>query len=124
MNNRKYIEEMTHHYIVAALWSSNDESTPEGGEPLDNNYTPEDLAREAKAQALKDCRKFAKQNAKLLENMKAEHAGHDFWLTRNGHGCGFWDRDLGEVGNKLTDACKKFGGCDAYVGDDGKIYLQ
>lgn len=23
----------------------------------------------------------------------AERFGHDFWLTRNGHGTGFWDRD-------------------------------
>ena len=22
-----------------------------------------------------------------------EYAGHDFWLTRNGHGAGFWDGD-------------------------------
>lgn len=33
-----------------------------------------------------------------------EHVGHDFWLTSQGHGAGFWDRGLGEVGDTLTDS--------------------
>ena len=51
-----------------------------------------------------------------------ERLGHDFWLTRNGHGAGFWDRGLGELGQKLTEATKTFGTSDLYIGDDGKIY--
>ena len=34
-----------------------------------------------------------------------ESVGHDFWLTSQGHGAGFWDRGLGELGDKLTDSC-------------------
>jgi hypothetical protein len=50
-------------------------------------------------------------------------AGHDFWLTRNGAGAGFWDGDWSEeVGKRLTDASKSFGEVNLYVGDDGKIY--
>lgn len=38
-----------------------------------------------------------------IDNEPAEaRAGHDLWLTRNGHGAGFWDRDLGELGDRLT----------------------
>lgn len=33
-----------------------------------------------------------------------EHAGHDFALTANGHGAGFWDRGLDELGDQLTAA--------------------
>lgn len=33
-------------------------------------------------------------------------AGHDYWFTRNGHGVGFWDRDLSDIGAALTDACQ------------------
>ena len=40
---------------------------------------------------------------------RAELAGHDFALTRNGHGAGFWDRGLGKIGDMLTDACKPYG---------------
>jgi hypothetical protein len=48
---------------------------------------------------------------------------HDFWLTRNGHGAGFWDGDYEEeLGEKLTAICKKMGSIDLYVGDDNKIY--
>lgn len=32
----------------------------------------------------------------------AAQFGHDFYLTREGHGAGFWDRGLGELGDYLT----------------------
>ena len=38
------------------------------------------------------------------ENYTWEAIGHDFWLTSQGHGAGFWDRGLGEVGDTLTDS--------------------
>ncbi len=38
-----------------------------------------------------------------------EQVGHDFNLTRNGHGAGFWDRGLDELGDRLTKASKPFG---------------
>jgi len=48
---------------------------------------------------------------------------HDFWLTRNGHGAGFWDGDWDdETGKRLTTISKKYVEIDLYVGDDGKIY--
>lgn len=34
--------------------------------------------------------------------------GHDWWLTIEGHGAGYWDRGLEEVGQKLTDACQGY----------------
>ena len=49
-------------------------------------------------------------------------AGHDFWFTGCGHGCGFWDGDWPEAGNRLTEACKKYPEVGLYVGDDGLIY--
>jgi len=49
-------------------------------------------------------------------------AGVDFWFTRNGHGAGFWDRGLGEVGEHLSKIAKTFGTRDLYRGDDGLIY--
>ena len=53
------------------------------------------------------------------------HAAHDFWLTRNGHGAGFWDGDWpDEIGKQLTALSKEFGEQWLYVGDDGLIYLE
>jgi len=60
----------------------------------------------------------------LISGMNDEQIGHDFWLTRNGHGAGFWDRGLGDMGEKLTEIAKSFGGCNAVLGDDGSIYLE
>ena len=56
-----------------------------------------------------------------------EQAGHDFWLTRNGYGCGFWDR--GDVYGKypaseLTSRAKGFGEISLIFGDDGLLYLE
>ncbi len=54
---------------------------------------------------------------------EAAMAGHDFWLTRCGHGAGFWDGDWPEpAASVLTEASKEFGNVDLYVGDDGQIY--
>ena len=52
-----------------------------------------------------------------------ERAGHDFALTRNGHGTGFWDRGLGTLGDLLTERAKAFGEQNAFVDDDGKFQV-
>lgn len=57
------------------------------------------------------CTAFYNKHRALLEEAinaegySIEQAGSDFWLTRNGHGTGFWDRGLGTVGEALTDLC-------------------
>jgi hypothetical protein len=53
-----------------------------------------------------------------------EQAAYDLWLTRNGHGAGFWDRGLGEAGEVLTKLAHEMGACDLYLGDDGLVYLS
>lgn len=120
----------THHYLVCALWSS----TGENEEPLDRDYSIEDFAPEAIEQAEKDCLDFLELCEREgvsgipdyghSEYSDEEMAGHDFWLSRNGHGAGFFDRGLDELGDKLQELAKTYGSCDPYVGDDGKIYLQ
>lgn len=111
-----------HQYMVTALWSTNDESTPEGGEPMDANYTVDDIDSETVEKMKADCRKFLEANAEDIDG-RYEDGGHDFWLSRNNHGAGYWDGDWPEVaGERLTDAAHKFGEVNLYVGDDGKIH--
>jgi hypothetical protein len=80
-----------------------------------------------------DCAQFLERHGSLLvdgactrgtgEYSVAAQAGHDFWLTRNGHGAGFWDGDWNESAASALDAgAKEFGDFDLYVGDDGVIY--
>jgi hypothetical protein len=119
-------------YVTAALWSSHDESTPDGGEPFDANYSADDLAPEALAKMQADCDSFVAQFGHLLTEENCtyrkcpveEYAAHDFWLNRNGHGAGFWDGDWIEPAASILDkAAKSFGECNLYLGDDGRIYL-
>lgn len=104
-------------YVECALWSSSDDAD----KPLDANYDIDDIDPKALEQMKADCKDFIESNAELLEGLMPEQCGHDFWLTRNGHGAGFWDRGLDEVGDKLTDACKPYGTVDLYV-HEGKVY--
>lgn len=135
------VEEFLDAYITAALWSTNDESDESGGEPLDKNYDRDDLAQETLGRMRADCVAFLGEAGGLIAECErldaegewrlprgadcsiAEYAGHDFWLTRNGHGCGFWDGDwpLG-IDEKLYAIAKRFGEVWLYVGDDGLIY--
>jgi len=127
-------QKFTHAYIVAMLWSTNDESDESGGEPLDANYNIEDIAPEALASIERDCSAFYDAHVDTWTDQhkygssdgstESELAGHDFWLTRAGHGAGFWDGDWSEpAATKLTDACKAYSDQSPYVGDDDKIYL-
>ena len=117
------LDVFTRQYIETALWSTHDESTPSGGEPFDANYDINDIHPDTMTKIVQDCKKFQEENANDIGD-RYEDAGHDFLLTRNGHGCGFfeipdWEEQIGE---RLTDAAHKFGEFNLYVGDDGLIY--
>jgi hypothetical protein len=118
------LDTFTLAYIECALWSSHDESTPAGGEPMDRNYCIDDIAPATLEDMAKDCAHFQKRWGELLEasGLSDAYAGHDFWLTRNRHGAGFWDRDLGDVGKRLTEIAHAYGEVNLYIGDDGKVH--
>lgn len=46
-----------------------------------------------------------------------EAVGHDFWMTRNGHGVGFWDRGLGDEGDALSEIAREFGEAHVWFAD-------
>lgn len=47
--------------------------------------------------------------------------GHDFYLTREGHGTGFWDRGLGELGEYLNTIAKSYGSADELWDSNGTL---
>jgi hypothetical protein len=116
----KNLDEFTKAYLVCAIWSSSDDDDL----PFDHNYSIEDISKKSLRKAIEDCKKFQQENSELLQGIPMESAGHDFWLTRNHHGAGFWDRGYGKTGDKLTKSAESFGDCWIYVGDDGKLYLS
>jgi hypothetical protein len=115
------LDDFTRAYLVCALWSSTDLDTEE---PLDDTCDLDDCSLETLQGAIDDCRSFQECEADDLaeSGLDDEQAGHDFWLTRNGHGAGFLDRGLGAVGGRLSKATKPYGSVDLYKGDDGKVY--
>ncbi len=132
------IEEMLNGYRECALWASND-TDPATGEEIEGLEKYDgDIAPDALATMRKDCETFLARCVGVdLDTYVAERCssspgsgatasdlfGHDFWLTRNGHGTGFWDRDLGDLGDALTNLAHGMGECDMYIGDDGMLYV-
>ena len=119
---KRNIEEIALHYMVAAAWSTS------GGDDINGNPEHESLeefefSEKAKAESFKDCEAFVKRAGALLDGITDEMVGHDFWLTRARHGVGFWDRGLGEQGEKLTKLCDEIGETWLYLGDDGLLHF-
>lgn len=115
------LETVVRHYLAALLWSE----TADSGEPLDTLADIDDITPAAVNTAEGDCESFIElarvDIAKLPSWYTAEQLGHDFLLTRNGHGAGFWDRGLGELGDILTAHAKGYESIRAYINDDFKI---
>jgi hypothetical protein len=121
-------------YVQTALWSSTDDNS----EPLDSGRDMDDLAPITKLEMNRELGRFFK----LLELIETadddgdlrtlsdilseftddEHIAHDFWLTRNHHGAGFWDGDYGKYGDQLTAIAQTFSEVNLYIGDDNLIY--
>lgn len=121
------LDPFTKSYIETALWSSTDDQ----GEPLDGNYSIADISKECLDKMVEDCKTFQEANEKWIGKRYCKkysetpeiRAGHDFWLTRCGHGAGFWDGDWTEkAGEALTESSKSYGNVDLYIGDDGMVY--
>ncbi len=114
------LDAFTQGYLDCAEWLLNEDDKDKDC----NGWSPDAIK-----QAAADCGDFQSANETLLFSYEDETgrdwacAGHDFWLTRNHHGAGFWDRGSHECLRQLTDAAHTYGECDAYIGDDGLIYL-
>ena len=103
--------EFRNAYVAALLWSSqNDENeTEQYFDEIANGFG--DFNAAAQEQIEKDCKRFLERSKGLFKNKDCEQAGHDFALTRNGHGAGFWDRPemYGKANaDKLTDIAESF----------------
>ena len=113
----RHVDAFTRAYLECAEWADADEDQiPEGYEGF---------SAESIAEAFAECIDFQRDNAKALAATGAsdEQHGHDFWLTRNGHGAGFWDRGYpGKLGKHLTDKAHVYG--ERYVtAYNGKLFI-
>lgn len=136
------LHKFTTAYIECALWCGVFDPAKEE-EPDPNNYTltQSNISDTTLRVMCTDCRRFWDDNE--IENLipigTEEQAGHDFWLTRNGHGAGFWDRHVSVYGSEevrenlnvlaknfrtiVSDGMppKRWSEFELYIGDDGKV---
>lgn len=134
INMNKFQDAFTSAYIEALLWSSSvctDHDSVEYSSADDYEYS-----NSLELSSRIDCVDFIQSNIDLLEQQIAalqstgyteeqsiELAGHDFALTRNGHGAGYWDRGTGVTGEALTDQSKSYGSIDLYLDNDNKVSI-
>jgi hypothetical protein len=127
--------DFTAAYVECALWSSVGDGEEDA---ITREHGLSDIAPETLALMRSDCAAFlfrAEEVLAAVDGVSLEQgnpyagecshrrAGHDFWLTRNGHGAGFWDGDWPEpYATQLDTIARLFRPVDLCVGDDGLIY--
>ena len=123
--------------VGTILWVECDDS----GSPLDTKYSISDFDEKSLEKLYSDYQQFISTVEKLITEEIGEsweciddfydlmqpienQTEHDYILTRNYHGAGFWDGDWNSrISRILTDAAHSQGEITAYVGEDQKIYL-
>lgn len=95
----------------------------------------EDIDADALQQIVRDCQAFYIANENHVHasgacvrdgcDDQAGFAGSDLYMTRAGHGVGFWDSTCWkpEHGQPMSDYVDGMGYFEPYIGDDGKVYL-
>lgn len=117
---RLYASEMHDHALASLLWSETDDD----GNPLDNTYDETDIDQESSDRVFDACVSFVEQFWDEIgeDGLSAGNAGHDFVMSANGHGVGFWDSDLKNKDLFHRDAKGYL--FETYVGDDGRVYIS
>ena len=105
--------DMLHGYLTCALWCEN----------LDGDFSIDQVTKASYKLAEDDIREFIflvglvprkalidRAVGGVSSRIRDSAMGHDLWLTRNGHGAGFWDGDWAEpYASIMTDAAKMLG---------------
>lgn len=141
------LDDFTAQYIETAVWASRvmlpvpedelvdgcmdvDDEHPLHGinehDDLDSHFGVYDFTVDALRKACEDCDAFQARHGDDLCDEDDGHAGHNFWLDRNGHGTGFWDSTHYEEskGQRLSDGCDEFVEVYIYINDDGTLDFE
>jgi hypothetical protein len=90
------------------------------------NFTREDIEPDSLIKAYTEIKKFldlaGDSVIEAIETNGLERLGHDIWLTRNGHGAGFFDHSYDDENEKrLIQAGNALKEVDVYINDNLKL---
>ena len=112
------VNEILNSYLETALWAE------ESDENDLQDKTINDIDGNSKQTAWSDIMKFMQAATQTamdeLRTYDNKAVGHNLWLSRNGHGAGFFD----DNNDKLQNLARSMKPVDIYLGDDGKIYIS
>lgn len=132
------VEDVLASYLASLVWVGryyeSEEAGERGeGEPLEEaGFTAADIPDDIEREAREDVEAFLVEVRRALRShavrpgLTAEQIGHDFNLTRNRHGAGFWDRGWGRLGERLTAIAHAYGSqsLEAWTDSAGAVQWQ
>ena len=149
--SQKEINSILKGYLECALWTDeeylktqeipkidfNEDDTEDEMEDFEKmyktpqqNFTIEDIDTNSLISTYNDIKKFIEYagseavNYAINEN-GYERLGFDIWLTRNGHGAGFFDHSYDDdIEKKLINAGKKLTEVHLYLTEENKIIFE
>ena len=116
--------DMTRGYLAAAAWADGHAATTDTDDAVIVTADMFDAA--TVAAALGTCAAFLAVHMTALETGHDDWGqhGHDLWLTRQGHGTGFWDRGYpADISRQLTGAARDLGETSIYISDGAAVIL-
>ena len=111
--------------FLSGYWACVDFAATDGeGEPIEVDSRHE-LPAEAVAEMEETATDFLRAQWVWLHSCDdLSYAGHNFHLTRNHHGAGFWDgRSWANLADRLSKASQTYGSCGVEKNSDGSIYV-
>jgi hypothetical protein len=143
---KDYLKEVVRGYVETALWTEEERLEDEMGYDEDDddemseidaiiksynkkdfsNFEKEDIDADSLLDTYSDIKEFTNLlSDSTLDEVEPFDLGMDFWLTRNGHGSGFWDRGYSEETEEdLMSAVKNFKEKNLVIGDDLMLHFE
>lgn len=148
MSDALNVDEVIREYLACAVWS---ECDADGGN-LTDRFDADDFSQDSRERAAKDVAAFLSAASEAINALQmaielgasedladadettgsltteyglSSDLGYNLWLSRNGHGAGFFDRDhIPEaIRDALQEAAEALGTCDVIEGDDSQLHL-
>lgn len=135
-------------YLEAALWTEEEQAKEQEDLDIDYKYNIEqdddyekgdgslkdliprtdinihNIDPDSKIDAYLDIKKFLKLVGTAVEDIDESSIGHDLWLSRNGHGAGFFDHMYDpEIEEILMNSAKSLGSKYIFI-QNGQIFFE